>query len=111
MLTGQAKIDFDKWMYLNYKTVFGVWGIIPEIARHAFALEWLRDAGIEVIPEILHSRKDQWVSYSHKIYFNEDGWLSQSDWFQKYNPDFNTALTQAIEKACEIYNGWVEVEE
>jgi len=110
MLTGQAKIDFEKFLcfygtdpvFIDCETngeVYAKFDTIHFNLQQGLILEWLRSVGIEL--SITYS-----VKYNDYYYWLlNHGYLAIND---SRFPDYNTTLTEAITKAGEIYNRGVK---
>ena len=92
ILTGKAKLDFEKWLdkqnVAPYKVMFYD---IPIVVQIAYLVEWFDSVGIYVTSDYFELNKG---FYSEVLDSN----------FAIVKPTRQEALTEAIKKANEIYN-------
>ena len=92
ILTGEAKLDFEKWLdkqnVAPYKVMFYD---IPIVVQIAYLVEWFDSVGIYVTSDYFELNKG---FYSEVLDSN----------FAIVKPTRQEALTEAIKKANEIYN-------
>lgn len=106
-MKGKAKIDFEQWYkppYIENNCECGCntdlsldvdeFYKLPETMQQGVLLEFFRERGYVVI--ITYSAKHN--DYYYWLFFN--GYLTIND---SRFPDYNTAFTHAIDKACELY--------
>jgi len=99
MLKGKAKIDFEQW----YKTKYAHWALLdlyklPQTMQQGVLLEFFRERGIDVS---LKKYGAYGTAYEYEV--SQDDF--EADITTGHSPDYNTAFTHAIDKACEIYGG------
>ena len=92
ILTGKAKLDFEKWLdkqnVAPYKVMFYD---IPIVVQIAYLIEWFDSVGIIITSDYFELNKG---------YYSE---ILDSN-FAIVKPTRQEALTEAIKKANEIYN-------
>ena len=92
ILTGKAKLDFEKWLdkqnVAPYKVMFYD---IPIVVQIAYLIEWFDSVGIIITSDYFELNKG---FYSEILDSN----------FAIVKPTRQEALTEAIKKANEIYN-------
>ena len=92
ILTGKAKLDFEKWLdkqnVAPYKVMFYD---IPIVVQIAYLVEWFDSVGIYITSDYFELNKG---FYSEVL--NSD--------FEIIKPTRQEALIEAIKKANEIYN-------
>jgi len=108
MLKGKAKIDFEQWL----PTYLGEWfdilrnpfdldvKVVPQAQtmQQGVLLEFFRERGIDVS---LKKYGAYGTAYEYEV--SQDDF--EADITTGHSPDYNTAFTHAIDKACEIYGG------
>ena len=92
ILTGKAKLDFEKWLdkqnVAPYKVMFYD---IPIVVQIAYLIEWFDSVGIIITSDYFELNKG---------YYSE---ILDSN-FAIVKPTRQEALTEAIKKANEYYN-------
>ena len=92
ILTGKAKLDFEKWLdkqnVAPYKVMFYD---IPIVVQIAYLIEWFDSVGIIITSDYFELNKG---------YYSE---ILDSN-FAIVKPTRQEALTEAIKKANETYN-------
>lgn len=102
MLTGHTKKMFEEWYRKKDYIAFGritekAFYACPFSMQSGVYLEFLREQG--KIVEVFSQSSKPKLTYGYKIV--QDGGNLLDDGF----PDYNTALTKAIEKCNELING------
>ena len=102
ILTGETKEDFERWLHSNdvlikdgiYDDTYltDVFEELPLNLQYASIIEWFDSVGIYITSDYLELNR---VFYSEIL--NEN--------FEIVKPNRQEALTEAIKKANEIYNG------
>jgi len=105
MLTGHTKKMFEEWYFFKYSPIeldnydidSNDFDKLPFSFQSGVYLEFLREQG--KIVEVFSQSSKPKLTYGYKIV--QDGGNLLDDGF----PDYNTALTKAIEKCNELING------
>ena len=102
ILTGETKLDFERWLHSNdvlikdgiydHTYLTDVFDKLPLNLQYASIIEWFDSVGIYITSDYLELNR---VFYSEIL--NEN--------FEIVKPNRQEALTEAIKKANEIYNG------
>ena len=102
ILTDEAKLDFERWLHSNdvlikdgiYDDTYltDVFEELPLNLQYASIIEWFDSVGVYITSDYLELNKG---FYSEIL--NEN--------FEIIKPTHQEALTEAIKKANEIYNG------
>lgn len=120
-MEGKAKIDFEQWYdnefngyeYLSHrikriKSRFHFWDM-PNCFQQGVLLQFFRERGIEIENEFnLWDEKEEYnPKYKFVVWqYLDKGKYKRNNGFTQFtDPDYSTAFTHAIDKACEIING------
>lgn len=100
LLTGKTKADFEEWFtkkdYIAYgRITIGVFWMCPETMQQGVLREYFETKGIEIVV-----RFGLKAGYYCEIFVDEEEQINLYDF-----PDYSTAFTTAIQKACGIING------
>lgn len=112
LLTGRCKADFEAWYNNNPEfnfllvwrrfTIQSFYELTPSM-QQGVLLEYFRERGYDLQIRRNYRLLNEVVyqdNFFYEILFNKE-FLHVSRHF----PDYNTAFTHAIDKACEIYGG------